>query len=152
MGHMSLTSIAEKATTVATPESSSKPDPLATTSTGVSASTSTAAPGPSPLLITPISVKLVKMKVNLGDRVQVTQEMLDCIPTSKYSEHTRELIDAIPVTPVNPPETRPGNETVGYADSDNTIIYWSKDDNNKVEKSGDAENTGNLRLLNQKSD
>ena len=37
---------------------------------------------------TPISLKLVKMKVKLGERIQSTQEMLDCILTSTYSECT----------------------------------------------------------------
>ena len=48
---------------------------------------------PDSLTTTPISLKLVKMNVKPRDRIQVTPEMLDCIPTSKYSECTRELID-----------------------------------------------------------
>ena len=43
---------------------------------------------------TQISLKLVKMNVKPRDRKQVTQEMLDCIPSSKYSKCTREYIDA----------------------------------------------------------
>ena len=69
---------------VATSATMNESDQLKATSLIVSslkpATMTQSKPGPASLLTTPISLKLVKMKVNPGDRIQVTQEMLDCFP------------------------------------------------------------------------
>ena len=70
---------------VATSVTMGEPDRLTATSLIVSspklASMTQSKPGPVSLLTTQISLKLVKMKVNPGDRIQVNS-------FSKYSEHT----------------------------------------------------------------
>ena len=86
-------------TQVATTSTANEPDKSPVTSMKTSAPASklpatTTQSKPDSLTTTPISLKLVKMNVKPRNKIQVTPEMLDCIPTSKYSECTRELIDA----------------------------------------------------------
>ena len=113
---------------------------VATTSTDTSVSIPAPEPStitmqikPDSLTTTPISLKLVKMNVKPGDRIQVMKEMLDCIPTSKYGKCTRELIDAeiIPEIPHNEESLKENSEE---NDSDTMVIYWRKDDPDRPEK------------------
>ena len=81
-----------------------------------------------PLVTTPVSLFLAKRNVKPGDRIKVTQEMLDCILTSRYSEHTEELF-AVGITPETPVKV-----TRDEDDSDTTIIYWRNDNPIKTGK------------------
>ena len=80
-----------------------------------------------PPVNTPVSLILAKVNVKPRDRIKVTQEMLDCIPTSWYSKCTREL-SAVDITP----EISKGDYSKD--DSDTTIIYWRNDNPIKTGK------------------
>ena len=81
-----------------------------------------------PPVTTPVSLILAKMNVKPGDRIKVTQEMLDCIPTSRYIERTREL-SAVDITPKTLVKV-----TRDEDDSDTTINYWRNDNPIKTGK------------------
>ena len=81
-----------------------------------------------PPVTTPVSLILAKVNVKPGDRIKVTQEMLDCIPTSRYSGHTKELY-AVDITPKTQVKV-----TRDEDDSDTTIIYWRNDNLLKQER------------------
>ena len=81
-----------------------------------------------PLVITPVRLILAKVNIKPRDRIKVTQEMLDCISTSRYSECTKKLY-AVNITP----ETQV-KVTRDEDDSDTTIIYWRNDNPIKTGK------------------
>ena len=71
---------------------------------------------------TPISLKLVKLSISPGDVINVTPDILQSIPSSKYSDDTWKYIKE------QESELKPGNEdsyTTDYADSIDTVIYWN---------------------------
>ena len=71
---------------------------------------------------TPISLKLVKLMISPGDVILLTPDILQSIPSYKYSDDTWKYIKEQESACKLESE---GSDTIGYADSDDTVIYWN---------------------------
>ena len=67
------------------------------------------------------------MKIIPGEVICITQDMLDSIPSSVYSEHTWELINKSESNKVTTMDVEKENAD---HDSDSKVLYWSNDNDN----------------------
>ena len=80
------------------------------------------------LAVRDISLKLVKLAIEPGKRILITQDILDSIPSSKYSDETWKAVAGSKETPPSCDNTGYDSDTVAYPDSDETMIYWNNTD------------------------
>ena len=69
---------------------------------------------------TPSNLKLVKLMISFEDVILVTPDIIQSIPSSKYSDDTWKYIKE--QESASKPENE-GSDTIAYADSNDTVIY-----------------------------